>query len=496
MGNNLVFAAPPASYTPASFAGELLWVPRAALQSLSSGIPCLLLQQPGAPRLIIFFHANAEDLGMLQPFAKRLSTLMALHLLAVEYPGYGMCSGQPGEALIFSDAEAVLRFVTEELDVPLDRVLLMGRSLGGAPSIYLASRYACGGLVTLSTFSSVAAVAAGSLLGFGGWMAPDIFNNVRRIRTVRCRTLIIHGDEDTTVDVSQAEELASCCGLDALTTSLPSISSGHVRLDIRRGLGHNGFDVQKDIARVVWNSFPDLQQGAALPLASAPSWLERRAVVEPKEAPPRRFDMRQLSQIAVEVPLAHNWQGGDGQHQAASTSWRAGSEEPMSRPHQTDGNTVGTSRRRPSGSDEAGYMSWQSRPSPAMRPGSGGPSTTGGAASQVTAQGHRQADVAAGKGQRKGDAPAASQRAMADPRRGEAAQMQGQAGRRLGPLPSKPATMGTVEQPPFIYEPGGENSASSAFVVREPGGESNVAVPEMPPRRSSKSPARFSLNTL
>lgn len=241
-------------------------MPRDRAGPLHKGIPCLLLQNPKAAYLLLYFHANAEDLGRVRGLGKQLAASLGVHVLAVEYPGYGVCSGKPCEETLLDDADVVFNFVVDELQVPLQRLLIMGRSVGGGPAIFLASRYQCAGLVTVATFSSLRSVVA-SYVGWGGWF-PDLFDNRTRIRSVSCRTLVIHGTHDETVDVEQAQELVQVCGMDV---DLPP-----VELNLRYGVGHNNFDVFVDMVEPIQNAFPEIQSGRPLALQSAFLLLRRR----------------------------------------------------------------------------------------------------------------------------------------------------------------------------------------------------------------------------
>lgn len=263
--------APCPEYHPLEYLDEFLWIPRADDLPIEHGVPCLLLRHTGASWLLVFFHANAEDLGRVYWFLRQLKALLRVHILAVEYPGYGVCSGEASEESVLADAEAVARFVFQLLEVPPGRVLLVGRSVGGGPAVSLASKHACGGLVTLSTFSSVRAVV-GSFAGWGGLFFPDIFNNGDRIRHVPCRTLIVHGKLDEMVPVSQAQELADACGTE-VEGARPKVV-----LVTREGVGHNDLDVRSDIANLIREAFPELREGEPLALEKADAWVCRHAM--------------------------------------------------------------------------------------------------------------------------------------------------------------------------------------------------------------------------
>ena len=54
-------------------------------------IPCLYLPiDDGARKLIIYFHGNAEDIGLAYDFLYQLGHVLRMHVLAVEYSGYGL----------------------------------------------------------------------------------------------------------------------------------------------------------------------------------------------------------------------------------------------------------------------------------------------------------------------------------------------------------------------------------------------------------------------
>ena len=159
------------------------------------------LPNPGAAYTLLFSHGNAEDLGDLEPFLRDLHAA-GLQVLAWDYRGYGASTGRPSERTVYRDAEAVFAHLTGALGVPPERVIAHGRSLGGGPATYLASRHPVAGLVLESTFTSVFAVAPGvPILPF------DKFRNERRLARVRSPVLVIHGTEDEVVAFSHGERL-------------------------------------------------------------------------------------------------------------------------------------------------------------------------------------------------------------------------------------------------------------------------------------------------
>lgn len=57
-------------------------------------IPCLVLKYPrGSSKIFLYFHANAEDLGKALKFLTYVNIYLKMHVIAVEYPGYGVYEG-------------------------------------------------------------------------------------------------------------------------------------------------------------------------------------------------------------------------------------------------------------------------------------------------------------------------------------------------------------------------------------------------------------------
>ena len=60
--------------------------------------------------------------------------------MAYDYNGYGQSTGKPSVTAILADISAVYRYLTKFRKVRSSRIILVGHSLGTAPSSYLASK--------------------------------------------------------------------------------------------------------------------------------------------------------------------------------------------------------------------------------------------------------------------------------------------------------------------------------------------------------------------
>ena len=113
-------------------------------------------QAIGRLPVVIYFGGNAEEVSHLAAQAGRLA---GWALLAVNYRGYGGNAGKPSEAALCADALAVHDWVSQRSDVDPSRVVAMGRSLGSGVAVFLASRRPLAGVVLVTPYDSLRAVA-------------------------------------------------------------------------------------------------------------------------------------------------------------------------------------------------------------------------------------------------------------------------------------------------------------------------------------------------
>lgn len=212
--SRLLFPAPPSSYGIDSFSGELIWVPRSLNPQTSSPedcIPCLFLQCPAAKYLLIYLHGNAEDIGRCYSFCKASRDSFQMHVLAVEYPGYGICPGDRcDERGATESALTAFRFVREVLRWPLDHIMILGRSIGTGPAVALAAEHHVSGLILVSPFLSVREVCRDAL-GPIAYLIEERFPNRERIALVRSPLLVVHGLADAMIPDRHGRELYDAC---------------------------------------------------------------------------------------------------------------------------------------------------------------------------------------------------------------------------------------------------------------------------------------------
>jgi abhydrolase domain-containing protein 17 len=158
-------------------------------------------ENPNAEHTILFSHGNAEDIDDTD-FLMREFQQNGFSVLAYDYRGYGTSEGTPSEEKVYRDIDAAYDHLTRELNILPEKIVLYGRSLGGAVAIDLASRKKVGALIAESTFVSAFRVLTKIQL------TPfDKFESLKKIKNVNCPVLIIHGRRDRTVPFRHGEKL-------------------------------------------------------------------------------------------------------------------------------------------------------------------------------------------------------------------------------------------------------------------------------------------------
>lgn len=194
MADRMMFPAPESSYRDDDQVLKIALVD-------GSQISALHLPHPEATFTVLYSHGNAEDLGRIRGHLE-LYRRHGFSVLSYDYPGYGTSEGSPSTRGALQAAEAALQHLTDENGVPLERIIIHGRSIGGGPSHHLAHQHEVAGLIAESNFVSAFRVMTKiPLLPF------DRFRNLALIDEVGCPVLVIHGRQDQIIPIWHGEAL-------------------------------------------------------------------------------------------------------------------------------------------------------------------------------------------------------------------------------------------------------------------------------------------------
>ncbi|KZF26232.1 alpha/beta-hydrolase [Xylona heveae TC161] len=154
--------------TYAEHEAALLEQPEGPIENITSSLPFDLLSKDPESRLVINFHGNAGHVAQ----GWRPSTYHSLtggstpktHVLAFDYRGFGQSSGVPSEAGLIRDGISVVTWAMTVAEIPPERIVILGQSLGTAVSTAVAEHFATqtspqvsfAGVVLVAGFSDLA----------------------------------------------------------------------------------------------------------------------------------------------------------------------------------------------------------------------------------------------------------------------------------------------------------------------------------------------------
>ncbi len=162
---------------------------------------------PPQPRhaVVIVFSGNAGNRADRAPIGTGL-TATGLGVLLTDYRGYGGNPGHPTEDGLARDAQAAAAYVRER--TPGSPLVYLGESLGAAVAIQMAGADPPAAVVLRSPFTSLADIGRVHYPWLPvGFLLKDRYRSDERIGSVRVPTLVIAGDADSIVPISQSRKI-------------------------------------------------------------------------------------------------------------------------------------------------------------------------------------------------------------------------------------------------------------------------------------------------
>jgi alpha-beta hydrolase superfamily lysophospholipase len=165
---------------------------------------------------ILFFHGNGEIAAEYSTIAPGYNE-QNISFLAVDYRGYGMSNGEPTATNMMKDCHVIFQAVLELLkrEERTGPLLVMGRSLGSASAIELADNYSdkIAGIIIESGFALTMPLIElfgvdTAAMGIG---ERDGFRNALKIGGYLKPMLVLHGQFDQIISMSNAELFNSLC---------------------------------------------------------------------------------------------------------------------------------------------------------------------------------------------------------------------------------------------------------------------------------------------
>ncbi len=159
-----------------------------------------------ADLVLLWFHGNAGNLSHRADLMLKLAGL-PVQVFLVDYRGYGRSEGRPDEGGLYSDGAAAWRYLVEDRGVPAERIVVFGKSLGGAVAVDLAAAVRPGGLILESTFTSVPDMASHHFPVVPKILIRTRMDSLAKIRGIHVKKLHIHSRADEVVPFALGRRL-------------------------------------------------------------------------------------------------------------------------------------------------------------------------------------------------------------------------------------------------------------------------------------------------
>ncbi len=157
--------------------------------------------------VVLFCHGNGGNISHRLDTIKVLNELK-LSVFIFDYRGYGKSTGTPTEKGTYNDAMAAWKYLRETKGISSEKIIVHGRSLGGAIAVWLASQTDPAALIVESSFTSTVDVARTMNLvkHFTGIITYK-YPAIDYIKKVKCPIMVIHSKDDRLIVYSLGRKL-------------------------------------------------------------------------------------------------------------------------------------------------------------------------------------------------------------------------------------------------------------------------------------------------
>lgn len=157
-------------------------------------------------KLIIYFGGNAEEVSHMIPMAPMFEDWA---MLLINYPGYGLSEGKPGQESFFNAALAIFDYAFSRDDIDSENIVVMGRSIGSGPAVYLSHERSVRSVMLISPFESIRAVAQSKMPFLPvGLILKHRFPSKKYAVNISAPLLAFYGTADNIIPPSHTKRLA------------------------------------------------------------------------------------------------------------------------------------------------------------------------------------------------------------------------------------------------------------------------------------------------
>ena len=208
--------------------------------------------------LMVYYGGNAEEVsGNLWDMAR----LEAGAYLFMNYRGYGDSEGKPSQQNLCRDALYILDTLADREQIPLNHIVLVGRSLGSGVAVHVAAHRPVRGVILVTPFDSLLNVARRHYPVLPvRLLLKHPFDSAALAPNISIPALILIARQDTIIPQQHAIRLSEVWG-------------GPVESIIIDGVGHNDIQMAPRYWKAI-NAF--LSAGKAATAAPSPPAVDNR----------------------------------------------------------------------------------------------------------------------------------------------------------------------------------------------------------------------------
>jgi len=173
--------------------------------------------------VVIYFGGNAEEVSHMVDHVSRFSHWS---FILMNYRGYGLSGGAPGEASLYADALQIYDYFEDKGVIRPAQTIVMGRSIGSGIGTFLAANRQVKGAILISPYDSMANVAKDAYPFLPvNWLMKHRFEAVEHAPRVTVPLYALIALADEIIDPERSHVLLDHWGGETNVTEVPQ--AGH-----------------------------------------------------------------------------------------------------------------------------------------------------------------------------------------------------------------------------------------------------------------------------
>lgn len=157
--------------------------------------------------IVLYFHGNRGNINRYAKFAS-LFTRNGYEAWMIDYPGYGKTTGKRTEKNLYADALILYKMAISQ--VPVEQIVIYGKSLGTGIAAQLASVRDCQRLILETPYYSMGKLASRFFFIYpASAFIKYYMPTYKYVEDIRAPITILHGTNDGLIPYRQAKKLSA-----------------------------------------------------------------------------------------------------------------------------------------------------------------------------------------------------------------------------------------------------------------------------------------------